>query len=55
MIKVILGWCLLVFGVVGTILGGMAYSGGASFSSVLKMVGLGLGLAAVGWKLRTRS
>lgn len=55
MIKVVFGWVLLVFGVVGAILGGMAYLGGASFGATLKMVGLGIGLAAVGWKLRARS
>ena len=54
MFKKIAGWFLLIFGIVGAILGLMAYFGGASLSAAIKMLALSLVLAGAGWTLRSR-
>ncbi len=54
MIKVILGWLLIVFGILGAIAGFMVWNGGGGNGAWYKMIALGIGLAAVGWTMRKR-
>jgi len=47
------GSCV-VFGIITAIAGAMAYFGGATLSAVLKLLGFGIGMTALGWNMRRR-
>ena len=52
--KRIFGWVMVVFGIITAIAGAMAYFGGATLSAVLKLLGFGIGMTALGWNMRRR-